>query len=417
MLSKLPETMGRGWSLCWPRSGQRLYRSLRMSLWFPHVPLFLGAALFGLLEAVPVAGRVAGLNPDDLLNGLRELLHVGFLGRPQAVSGILLLAMSFGLLMRSRLAWVISLLLVALSLGLSFLGTHQPGWLLLGFYNVLLLVALLLGRAHFRRSSLAAASLFAFTSVASVFIYAVLGIFLLGDQFSPEVTDLVTAVYFAMVTMSTVGFGDINPVTPTAMLFIISAIVLGITVFATSLSTLLLPLINRRMESLIQVGKGEKMARRDHYIIIGQTPLAINSYRELRARKKKVTLILDAPVDEDLAEADIVQGDATNVQTLEKAGIADAIAVLALEDSDAENAFIILAVKDLSTDTKTVTVANDADNMSRLRRVEPDLIIAPQKLGGELLAMALTGEKLNSEKLLREFLHMDENPFTRASET
>jgi voltage-gated potassium channel len=47
----------------------------------------------------------------------------------------------------------------------------------------------------------------------------------LGDEFTPPVHDLATAVYFSIVSMSTVGYGDIVPHAPTARLFTASVIV------------------------------------------------------------------------------------------------------------------------------------------------------------------------------------------------
>jgi voltage-gated potassium channel len=44
--------------------------------------------------------------------------------------------------------------------------------------------------------------------------------------------------------------------------------------------------------------------------------------------------------------------------------------------------------------------------MARIRRVRPDVIIAPQVLGGELLAMALSGEEVNGDKLMQQILHV-----------
>lgn len=386
------------------RLWQTLDRTLYLKIWFPHVPLFAAVALFGILQVSPIAGRLLGMDLGDPLAIVQGILGAGIRYTPKAVAGLLLLIMSVGLLTRSRLAWAISLLLTIASLALYFLNAAQPAYWALAVYNIVLLAALLLGYRHFQRSSIAAASLFAFTSILSVLAYAVLGSYALGTEFTPPIRDMITALYFSIVTMSTVGYGDIHPETPAAMLFVVSIIVLGITVFATSLSTLLMPLINRRMETLLRMGKERKMERANHYIIVGRTPLALNCRKALAGRGQKITFVLDRPGTDDMDGADIVTGDPCNIEVLEKAGLSRAIAVLALAENDSDNAFVVLAVKDVAAHVKTVTAANDPGNLARLKRVHPDLVIAPQILGGELLAMALTGEQINSEDLLKGLL-------------
>jgi hypothetical protein len=74
--------------------------------------------------------------------------------------------------------------------------------------------------------------------------------------------------------------------------------------------------------------------------------------------------------------------------------------------NDADNAFVVLAVKELGSPAKTVAAVNDSNNLGRVQRVQPDLIIAPQVLGGELLAMVLSGENPDSRTLIARLLHM-----------
>ncbi|MCR2479416.1 ion channel, partial [Salmonella enterica] len=84
--------------------------------------------------------------------------------------------------------------------------------------------------------SVTAGSLFALVSIVSLLIYAVFGTLYLGDEFNPPIKDAATALYFSIVSMSTVGYGDITPHSNAARLFTASIIILGITVFATSIS-------------------------------------------------------------------------------------------------------------------------------------------------------------------------------------
>ena len=356
----------------------------------------------------PVASRLANVDsPGALLVVFQDLIHTGIRDTPRAVAGLLLFIMAFGLLTRSRLAWSVSVLLTAASLVVFILDTGQTARWFLGTFNVVLLLALMLSYRHFQRTSFAAASLFAITSVATVLVFAAVGTYVLGAQFTPKITDFTTAIYFSIVTISTVGYGDIRPDTPTAMLFVISVIVLGITVFATSVSTLLVPLLNRKFETLLHPMKGREMDRSNHYVIISRSTLAQNCYRELSGRNQKVTFIMRKSTGDDPDDVDVVIGDPQNVDVLEKAGVANANAVLVLGDDDSDNAFVVLAVKEVAGSVKTGVVANDAANLPRLRRVHPDFIIAPQILGGELLAMALTGEKIDSENLVSSYLQIN----------
>ena len=92
------------------------------------------------------------------------------------------------------------------------------------------------------------------------------------------------------------------------------------------------------------------------------------------------------------------------MDVLKKAGGKDAKAILALMDNDSENAFVILAAKELKSGIKTIIAVNDVNNMKRIRRVHPTMIIAPQVLGGELLTMALAGEQIDSTTIMQRLL-------------
>lgn len=382
-----------------------LMRRLRPRNWFPHVPLCLAVALLGLVQVAPEVRDAFRVDASwgDVLAMTHAVLMAVIHGAPRAVAGVFLILMAPGLLVRSRLAWTTTVLATLVSLILYLLVRGVAFSALLTGGNAALLLALLLAHRHFQRSSLASATLFALASLFSLFAYAIVGSFVLGQQFSPPIRDFVSAFYFSVVTMTTVGYGDISPRTAEARLFVVSIIILGITVFATSLSALLVPLLNRRVRALLD-HREQAMERNNHYVIVGDTALARNSYKELKARDQAVTFILKR-TPEDPGGLDVVVGDASSLEVLERAGASRAKAILALDDDDSENAFVVLAAKELADHVKTVTVVNDSRNIARIKRVHPDLIIAPQVLGGELLAMALSGETVDSERLMQEFLH------------
>jgi voltage-gated potassium channel len=389
------------------RARAALARRLRLHLWFPHVPLALVVALAGVLEIVPTVEHLIGATdvPAALNNLSRAFVSTILRGAPRGVLGTVLLAMSIGLLLRSRFAWVITLLLLAGSIAFGLHQSIRPVPALV-VYNGVLVVLLLVAQHYFDRTSLAAATLFGVTSTLLLLGYAVFGSYLFGQGFSPPIDDLSSALYFAIVTMSTVGYGDIVAKSPNARLFVASLIVFGITVFATAISAVVVPILSRQVRRLV-TGSGGKVERKRHFILVGRTSLARNAYREMQERGLPLTVVLAEPPDSgDLKDADVVVGDASDLDTLRKAGVDEAEAVLALSAVDADNAFVVLAVKELGSPAKTVAAVNDSNNLGRVQRVQPDLIIAPQVLGGELLAMVLSGENPDSRTLIARLLHM-----------
>jgi voltage-gated potassium channel len=372
------------------------------------VPLALSVGIIGLLQLLPAVERALGLSSNlaQLNTAAVSLSSLDIRGLPQGVVGAVMVVTAVGMVMRSRFAWIIALLTAGASTVLAALPRTAGALPTPLVVSAVLFLLLLVSGRRFDRSSLAAGTLFALTSTVLLLTYAVLAAYALGDSFKPPIHDFGTALYFAVVTMATVGYGDIVPQTPQARFYVLSIILLGIAVFATSVSAILVPMMNRRMQRLLSPRR-EEMKRVDHYIIVGDTALARNSYLELQSRKESVTFVLPrTPEDTAFENADVVVGDGSDLEVLRRAGAEKARAVLALSGDDSENAFVVLATKELGGEAQTVAAVNDSKNISRVRMVQPDMMIAPQVLGGELLAMALAGEDGGNQELMDRFLRL-----------
>lgn len=382
----------------WMVSG-RLRQVLRLHLWFPQLPLAILIATGGVL----LFGSDRGLDWRVLLPAvLAGRLELDLALLPRLLIGVGMLTMALGLVFRSRVAWVMALLLCLTAIASLVFGLHHRGGL--AVYYALVLFALLAAGRRFDRSSMAAGTLFALTSVVMLLLYATYGAYYLGDQFTPRIGDLTTALYFAIVTTSTVGYGDITPHTAEARLFSISLIVLGITVFATSLTAVVGPLVSRSLKGIVDK-KLKRMDRKNHFILVGDTPLADNTWRELTRRGQPVTRIIRAAGASTEPEADVVNGDPANADVLRRAGCDKARAVLAMLADDSDNAFVVLAVREVNPAAQTVVAVNDALHLERLRLVRPGLLIAPQVLGGELAAKILCGEEVSPDFVMKSVLH------------
>jgi voltage-gated potassium channel len=334
------------------------------------------------------------------LDNWHEVMRVvGLLEIPRLVLGVGLQVIALGLILKARIAWAFSLVLL---IGIGTFGILGDGGRAgLGIYTLVLVMALIVYWRRFDRASVTAGSLFALVSVLSLLIYAVFGTLYLGNEFNPPVTDAGTAFYFSIVSMSTVGYGDITPHTITARLFTASIIILGITVFATSISAIAGPVIGGNLKRLVK-GRFSTAMRKNHIIIAGETPLALSVYDGLRRRGEEVTVIVPTgSAQEYPAAADLIEGDSSSVEVLHTAGVTRARYVLALRADDAENAFIVLAAKEATGDSgaKTVALVNTSKHLEKIRRVQPDMVFSVQLLGAELLTRAINGEPMDSQAI------------------
>lgn len=387
---------------------RRVATALYADRWFPHSLLSLALLGLGLHLLLKTATRalMPVLHAGNVDLASIEHLHLNVVDLIRLALGSAMAVMSIGLQLRSRVAWLLTLILLGTVTLLQIKNQAQYPWWV--YFDGVLLLALLLSYRSFSRSSVAAGTLYALAATLMLLFYAVFGSYYLGSDFNPPIDDLATALYFAVVTMTTVGYGDILPVSVESRMFTISVIVLGITVFATSLGAVIGPAVTLSVNRIVN-RRERRMERKDHFIVIGNTALARNTFQEIRKRALPATLVLveAPPTNEFDDDVDILVGDASDTAVLRRAGAEDARAVLAMRDDDSENAFIVLALKELRTRAKSVAAVNDTKNYKRIQSVQPDMIVAPQILGGELLAMALAGENISENFVMQRLFNAE----------
>ncbi len=387
---------------------RRLARFLHASGWVPHVPLAILVGATGLLQILLTSGSLKRLlaargHPIVSLAGGLGIPEIR--GAPQEAIGGLLIIVGIGLFWRSRLAWVIAFLLGLATVGLE-LSPVSTASRPIEVFSLVLLLLLFVSRQSFTRVTLATATLFALMGVLATLGYGVVGSYVLGSDFSPNITNFVDAVYFTVVTMATVGYGDITPRTADARIFTISLIVLGLAVFATALPAIVAPLIDKRMMNFLQPRR-KKMKRASHVIVVGDGPLARDAARALAARGLQTTAILAEKPDAEAAQrGDFVVGDGSDTETLRQVDATEARAILALSEDDSYNAFVVLAAKEVSPNARTVAAVSDTRNTGRVARSRPDVMLTLPQLGGELLAMALSGEEIKADELISQLLKL-----------
>jgi voltage-gated potassium channel len=294
---------------------------------------------------------------------------------------------TFGLSRRRRIAWIAALALVPLlALFPFFTGqtTEIPLFLLI-LAAVPMLVA---NRGEFDTtlalSSLQIASL---TSILGVVLYGTVGAYGLRDQFF-KLTGWGDAFYYVIVTIATVGYGDITPRTAEAELFSLSVILLGTGAFTVAVGALIGPAIESRMASAFGTMTASELALlEDHVVVLGYGDVTESFLDQVADGTDLVVITTDTDAAARLSDAgiEVLTDDPTDESALEDARIDAARGVAVASDDDATNVLAVLATRNVNPDVRVVAVANGDTHVDKLEAVGADEVLDLRSVGGRLL--------------------------------
>ena len=221
-----------------------------------------------------------------------------------------------------------------------------------------------------------------------VFIILLLGV--VGYMFLSNYT-FVDALYMTVITITTVGFGEVKPFTPEEKIFTVFLILTSITVFGYAVSIFSEYLVSGRLFEQFKHRKVEKQIKslKGHTIVCGfgrngkQAILKLNNYN-----KKVVVVEKDKEMISELESENVlnIQGDATLDETLLRAGIKTAANLITALPSDADNLFVVLTANQLNNKCKIISRASNESSYSKLKIAGASNVIMPDKLGGDHMA-------------------------------
>ena len=191
------------------------------------------------------------------------------------------------------------------------------------------------------------------------------------------------ALYMTIITLTTVGFGEVQPLSPAGRIFTIILIVLGASIVAYSLR-LALELFSSGV--LQEALRGRRIIKiQDHCIICGFGRAGQYIGNELK-REGAPFVVVD-PDDEAIGRCQAlsyphIQGDATLTAVLEQAGISKARFVVTVADADSTNVFIVLTVRELRDDLLVISRTNRDESVSKLRKAGANEVLSPYALIG-----------------------------------
>ncbi len=229
--------------------------------------------------------------------------------------------------------------------------------------------------------------LIVFSLILSVTTLGVAGYILI------EKMKFIDALYMTIITLSTVGFKEVKPLSNVGKIFTSGLIIAGVGTFAYAVSSFSRFLIEGEVKKLFYLRKMEdKMKRlKDHIIVCGFGRVGERICEELVKENVPFVVIDSDPERIEHAESKgylFVFKDTTETEALIKAGIERASALIAALGSDADNLFLILAAKELNPNIRVVARANSPENEKKLYKAGADKVVTPYTIGAVRLAYA-----------------------------
>ncbi len=265
------------------------------------------------------------------------------------IAGLILIRNGFNMRERRRRTWIFSIsliIIVTILLGFNSVTVFIP--ILVGiFFNLYVIYRLLKARNIYRFPSTRLINIeFAASFITIVFTlsYGIAGTLFLGKSFDPPILNAGQAIYFTGETVTTLGFGDILPVTLTARLFTISLAVLGIASFFGAMVILISPIIERRIGGLVEVLKKQQLKGLKNYTLVCGFSGYISEYLKDVKGKGGVVIIMtrDQKIIEPVKETGflILEENPADENSLKDFNFSDARTILVASEDDGQNLMI-----------------------------------------------------------------------------
>src|SRR5512137_728532 len=205
---------------------------------------------------------------------------------------------------------------------------------------------------------------------------------------------LLDALYMTIITLGTVGFKEVGELGDSGKLFTIFLIVIGVSVLGYIVGSLAQIMFEGQIQRIIGRKKVEKKidSLKDHYIICGFGRIGQLICKEFAAKPIPFLVIEKQPeAHEKLHHEEYlhIRGDATEDDTLLRAGIKRAKGLISVVTSDTENVYITLTARGLNPDLFILARSGEEGSDLKLKRAGANKVVSPYIIGGSRMAQSI----------------------------
>lgn len=201
------------------------------------------------------------------------------------------------------------------------------------------------------------------------------------------------ALYQTILTVTTIGFAEIEPLDDDARAFTIVLAVLGVGAVVYLLTTVATLVLEGELKRDVEAWRMDRRIAEltHHYIICGAGRVGTAVAHAMADRQELFVLIDNDPTAIEALDGDwlSVQGDASSNDVLARAGVGAARGVVVATRSDAENTFITLSVKAFNPSLYVVARANEPESEPKLKQAGADRVVAPTRIAGRRMAVSV----------------------------
>jgi voltage-gated potassium channel len=204
---------------------------------------------------------------------------------------------------------------------------------------------------------------------------------------------LVDAFYMTVITASTVGFGEVHPLSDVGRIFVSFYILFNLLVVAYLVSVLTTYIFDGELRHLFRMIRADQEIKsfRDHVIVCGLGRNGYKAFDELRHSGAQAVVVeqnqaLLAAANEAGHKIPVVFGDATTEATLRQAGIEHARALITTLPKDADNVFVALTARELNPNLVIIARASARSSVSKLISAGANSVVMPDEIGGSHMA-------------------------------
>ncbi|SFV53730.1 Potassium voltage-gated channel subfamily KQT; possible potassium channel, VIC family [hydrothermal vent metagenome] len=221
-----------------------------------------------------------------------------------------------------------------------------------------------------------------------------IAMYILEAEKNQSINTLFDGIYWAIVTISTVGYGDISPVTDVGRAISILIIVSGIAMISF-VTSVIVSAFSERLNELKEDRIVEQMNKSKSFMII----CGYGQMTKMFFRQKRKNIEHYVIMDTDIARVEAakkdgyiaIHEDASSYKTLSRfdAKYCD-ITVLCLTSSDVENIYITLNAKSISHHIKVISRVNDPETVDKFRYAGADELLLPNLVANTMIYTAIT---------------------------